>query len=124
MAYSSYIDASSVIHFTEDGIDFFTMTEEIDEKVKTVTVSLSGKMTGSLSLDFADEIVALISVGYSIVLNMAEVKYISNSCLQMLLNIQKRIDELRKSSLTIKNITPEIFEKFESAGMSELLMIE
>lgn len=104
-----------------------------DEVIVTVKESMEGnvvlvQVNGSLRSDtehpFQDELIALSTVGKDIVVDCRDLRYMANACQIALLTVQQRMDSMKKGSLTLRNLPPEIYADFEKTNLHELLMIE
>lgn len=101
-----------------------SMQEAQDPDTNVITIVVTGDLKNDTAHDFGDELLALAGFGQDIVLSLEGVGYISNMAMHALLDVQKRLDERGKGSLTLQKIKPEVMEAMESTGMTELLMIE
>ncbi|GHT30406.1 anti-sigma factor antagonist [Bacteroidia bacterium] len=88
------------------------------------TISLSGQLDTLTAVDFEKEIhKALEGDPMNIVLNGADLTYISSAGLRLLLTLQKGM-KLKGGTLRLKNIRKEIMEILHITGFSSILTIE
>ena len=106
----------------DSGQTIVTIKETIEEN--TVRVQVSGSLRSDTEHYFQDELIALSTVGKDIVVDCKEIQYMANACQLALLNVQQRMDSMRRGSLTLCNVPPEIYADFEKTNLHELLMIE
>ena len=88
-----------------------------------VTLTLRGMLRSDTLHDFQDELIALTTLGMDLIVDFEGVTYLSTACQQALLTVQQKMDNLKKGSLTLIKLPPNIYEEFEKTGASELLMI-
>lgn len=101
-----------------------SMQEVQDPDTKVITVTVAGDLKNDTVHDFGDELLALAGFGQDIILSLEGVGYISNMAMRALLDVQKRLDELGRGSLTLQKVDPAVLKAMESTGITELLMIE
>ena len=118
----SFSDDGSSWSLLDGSQPILSVTETEDENC--VVMALSGSLRSDTDLSFRDELVALTSVGKDIVVDCENLQYISNACQMTLLSVQQQMDSLRRGTLTIRNLPPEIYKEFEKINLDELLMIE
>jgi len=97
-------------------LDFF-------KKENTLTVNIKGRIDMMSAPEFGvrvnEELTPEIS---NIILNFANVDYLSSLGLRMLLELQKKVSE--KGSLKLLNVNDNIMEIFEVTGFANILDIE
>ena len=101
-----------------------SMQEVQDPDTKVITVTVTGDLKNDTVHDFGDELLALAGFGQEIILSLEGVGYISNMAMRALLDVQKRLDDLGRGSLTLQRVDPTVLKAMESTGITELLMIE
>lgn len=99
-----------------------TMKEETGERA--ITLKISGALRSDTELDFRDELMALVSVGSHVILDCAEITYMSNSCQFALLDVQQQMDQTGKGSLKLIHVPQNLYADFEKTNLSGLLDIE
>ena len=98
-----------------------SIQESLDGNV--VSVKLEGKLRSDLVLDFQDEMCALATLGFDIVLDCANVQYLSATFQRSFIVIQQKLDAVGKGSMVLNRVPKEIYEEFEQSGMIDLLQI-
>ena len=85
------------------------------------TVFLSGRIDSVNAHDAEAELVRLTSgrENMPLVLDAADLQYISSAGLRVILRLRKSAPGLR-----IRNVSPEVYEILEMTGLSEVLTIE
>ena len=109
------------IRFLSQGAEKALILEEADKDV--ITVSLSGELTGEVANVLLDEMTALIVAGQGLVVNLEKTVYISASVMEVLLRMEKRLEEKNKY-MQIVQARQEIYNEFKARGLHELLDIE
>ena len=95
----------------------------IDNGKETV-ISLSGELDTLTSVDLEKEIPPILNgEAEAVVLNGAELTYISSAGLRLLLTLQKGMKS-KGGSFRLKNIQKEIMEILNITGFSHILTIE
>ncbi len=87
-----------------------------------VTVSVSGRIDTTTSPALEQELKGRFDNCEELILDFAEVEYISSAGLRVLLMAHKTMS--RKKGMTLKNVGPEIMEIFDVTGFSDILAIE
>ena len=87
-----------------------------------VTVSVSGRIDTTTSPVLEQELKSRFDNCEELILDFAEVEYISSAGLRVLLMAHKTMS--RKKGMTLKNVGPEIMEIFDVTGFSDILTIE
>lgn len=106
----------------EDSTEILSIMESAEGN--DVLLKLSGMLRSDVAHDFQDELVALATLHMNLILDMADITYISSTCQQVLLAVQQKIDELGQSSMRIKNMPANLKTEFDNTGFSQLLDIE
>ena len=84
-------------------------------------VKPQGKIDINTAPDFGAQVNDLLDEKKELVIDFAEVTYISSIGLRVLLELQKRMNE--QGSMKILNVSPEIKEIFDMTGFSNILNI-
>lgn len=92
------------------------------ENGKETVINLSGQLDTLTSVDLEKEI-ALQGEAQTVVLDCAELTYISSAGLRLLLTLQKGMKN-KGGSFRLKNIQNEIMEILNITGFSHILTIE
>ena len=106
-----------------DGKNIVLAMEEKQEE-QTLTIILKGNLRSETLHSFQDELSALASFGLDIVLECKEVSYISAACVDALIRIQQKMDDVGKGSLTILDLPEEILSEWKMKGINQVLMVE
>lgn len=95
----------------------------IESGAETVII-LSGQLDTLTAVDFEKEIQKVLSSDANhVVLNGAELTYVSSAGLRLLLTLQKGMSA-KKGTLRLRNISDNIMEIFNITGFSSILTIE
>ena len=124
MGYIVNIDDDGVIHYFDDGEEFFSMAETINEKNNRIELFLSGSFRSDVVSSVQDELLALASLNKDIQIDMENLSYISNAAKEGLLLTQQHMDKTRKGSFVLVNLPGKIYEDFDKIGLTQLLDIE
>ncbi len=89
---------------------------------KTVELKLCGRLDTNTAAALEAEIAAVPEDCEALVLDMAELSYISSAGLRVLLLTQKSMRE--RGSLIVRNVCEDVMDIFEITGFSEILTIE
>ena len=116
------IISGDTVSFCNDGNCVLSITES--EQEGKIVMMLKGELRSDLVHDFEDELIALTTVGANICVDLQGLTYLSSTAQYSFLRVQQKMDRLHKGSLTLCNLTDDIYKEFESTGVSELLMIE
>ncbi len=91
---------------------------------KETTVRLSGQLDTLTAVDFEKDIQQLLSSeAMAVILDGAELTYVSSAGLRLLLTLQKGMTA-KGGTLKLRNIKDEIMEIFNITGFSSILTIE
>jgi len=94
------------------------------EPGKETVITLSGQLDTLTAVDFEKEIHNILKTETStVVLNGAELTYVSSAGLRLLLTLQKGMTA-KGGNFRLKNIREEIMEIFNITGFSSILTIE
>ncbi|MBQ8507389.1 MAG: STAS domain-containing protein [Clostridia bacterium] len=95
--------------------------EKIFEGTK-LTITLAGRMDTATAPKLEAELQQSISEVKELVLDLAELEYLSSAGLRVLLGAQKVMN--RQGSMVVKNVNESILEIFEVTGFVDILTIE
>ena len=109
------------IKFVDQGIEKALIHEEIGEAA--ITITLSGELSGEVANTLLDEMTALIVSGQGIVVNMESVVYVSASVMEVLLRMEKLLEQ-KNRYMRIVQMPQAIYNEFKARGLHELLEIE
>lgn len=98
------------------------MTIEIKENEMFTTAIIKGRLDTSTASLFEEEILNVIQNIKDLVLDFAELEYVSSAGLRVILKCQKAIKS--KGSMKIINVNELIMEVFEITGFIDILTIE
>lgn len=115
------IEDNSIVF--SNGSDVVLVIEE-EETENGLTMTLRGELRSGVAHELLDELTALATVGVNVVVDFAEVTYITSTILDVFLSVQQLMDSMRKGELVLRRMTDEIYREFEKTGTSELLIIE
>lgn len=87
----------------------------------TLTVAISGRINTNTAPQFEQELSDLSGVTH-LVLDFADVSYISSAGLRVILKTRKVM--ARQGDMVVRNVKPEIYEVFEMTGFLDFLTIE
>ena len=100
------------------------MKIEITREMDITNVNLSGRLDTNTSPELQSKLEDYYKQEeFQLVLNFAELEYVSSAGLRVILIIQKKANEL-KGKLTLKQVNPDIMEVFLMTGFLDLLTIE
>ena len=92
-----------------------------DNKVLTLTVK--GRIDTITSKELEEEITAEIGNFDSLILDFADLEYISSAGLRVLISTQKKL-KADNIPMTIKNVNDSVREIFRMSGFDKILKIE
>ena len=87
-----------------------------------LTIVISGRVDTTTAPELENEIKSSYEGITDLVLDFAEVKYISSAGLRVLLSAQKVM--AKQGSMKLINVSSDIMEIFEVTGFSDILTIE
>lgn len=110
-------------------IVFYNGAEQIlkiteEETEYGILMAISGELRSETAHELLDELTALATVGVQVVVDMAEVTFITSTILDVFLTVQQTMDTMGKGALVLRKMPPQIYHQFEQTGTAELLMIE
>ena len=88
----------------------------------TLNVSISGRVDTTTAPALEQELKSSFDECTELVLDFADVEYISSAGLRVLLSAQKVMS--KKGGMKITNVSADIMEIFEVTGFSDILTIE
>lgn len=107
-----------------DGDETIATITETAAEDGAVLIQIAGSLRSDTVTCFQDELIALSTVGSRIVIDCGGVRYFSNACQDALVTVQQRMDSMRRGTLTLRNVPPEIYADFKKTNLHELIMIE
>lgn len=127
----SYSNNQNILTITKKIINNREMdTLEINKtrEQNKVTYDIVGRIDTQTSPDLQDEIDRTFEEAekeydnkMELLLNFAQVEYLSSAGLRTILYIKKRIDTMNESSLKIVNVSPNVMEVFNMTGFNDFL---
>lgn len=98
------------------------MTVEKRQNGEEVTLLVSGRVDTTNAKEFENEVTAKMEGAKSLILDFAELEYISSAGLRVVLGIIKQMKN--QGTLAIKNANEMVKEIFEVTGFSDLVDME
>lgn len=98
------------------------MTIEKSMEDKQLTLTLKGRLDTTTAPQLEAELKRSIGGVESLVLNFADLEYLSSAGLRVLLAAQKVMN--KQGKMVIRNVNETISEVFEITGFSDILTIE
>lgn len=98
------------------------MTIEKSMEDKQLTLTLTGRLDTTTAPQLETELKRSIGGVESLVLNFADLEYLSSAGLRVLLAAQKVMN--KQGKMVIRNVNETISEVFEITGFSDILTIE
>ena len=95
-----------------------TKTLEID----TLTITLSGRLNTLTAPQLEEEIKAIGTDVKTLILDFAEVPYISSAGLRVLLEAQKKMS--KQGKMIVRHVLEDVMEVLDITGFSSILTIE
>lgn len=87
-----------------------------------LTVALKGRLDTLTAPQLEEELKADMENATELILDLADLEYVSSAGLRVLLSAQKTMNT--KGSMVLKNVSEEIREIFDVTGFSDILTIE
>ena len=97
------------------------MTIKQAKENKKLTVSVNGRIDTNTAPEFMEFLKDVMVDIEELVIDLAEVDYISSAGLRVLLYAQKTMNAL--GSMTVINVNSDIMETFELTGFTDILNI-
>ncbi len=91
-------------------------------KATELVISLDGRLDTSTAPQLEAELKNALEGVKTLIIDMANLVYISSAGLRVLLKAQKVMN--KQGGMTVKNVSQEIMDIFEVTGFSEILNIE
>ena len=98
------------------------MTIEIKRNAETTVIELVGRLDTTTAPALDKTINQDIGDTKNLVLNLANLEYISSAGLRVLLSAQKKMQKI--GSMKVTNVREEVMEVFEMTGFADILVIE
>lgn len=95
-----------------------TKTAEGDK----LTLAIQGRLDTTTAPQLESELKASVTDIAELVLDFAELEYISSAGLRVLLSAQKVMS--RQGSMILRNVNEDVMDVFELTGFSDILTIE
>lgn len=109
------------IAFVKDGAEIARICEMLTDD--TVEIALFGAFSSELANDLFDELMALITVGKGIEMNLGGVTHISPTVNRIFLEIEKKL-EVSGKIMRMTHVPELIYREFRRNGMYELFEME
>ncbi len=99
---------------------------KIHEKIESgeAALVLEGNISTSVSHDFEDELTSVATICNRINLDFHKIDGISSAGMDVLLSIQKLMDQREGTQLKLKGLQKGVYKSFEEYGFLELFEIE
>lgn len=98
------------------------MTIEIKKNIEETILEIVGRLDTTTAPKLENVINECSEVTKNIVLDLANLEYISSAGLRVLLTAQKKMTKI--GSIKLKNVSENIMEIFEMTGFVDILNIE
>lgn len=79
-------------------------------------VHLNGSVGNDCSYDIEDELFALVSLGYGLILDMSETTYVSDTFAKVLIRLQIRMENSDYESMPIQNMPSTVYQALKERG--------
>lgn len=109
------INGDVLSFLNKDGIAVATMTETIGDN-SMCSVVLSGKINNENSYDIADELLALVSTGNGLTLDIGSLDYMSYTFADLLVQIEVQMEKTSWESVPILNMPVNIYNTLREQG--------
>ncbi len=106
------------------GNDLILSLDETQQDENTILIKAKGIMNADTLHDFQDELTALTYLGLDLLIDFEDVNYLSSGCVQVLVDIQQKMDRQKKGNLALRKMPDALMRELESIGASELLDVE
>ena len=87
-----------------------------------LTIALAGRLDTTTAPDFENEINSSLNGVSELVLDFAELEYVSSAGLRVILAAQKTMN--KQGSMKLVNVSTDIMDVFEITGFADILTIE
>ena len=98
------------------------MTISKEQKDQSLFVTVEGRIDATTVPELDKELKSAIDNISELILDLAEVDYVSSAGLRMIVALQRKMDQ--KGSLIIRNVRPEISRILEITGLYDMLNIQ
>lgn len=98
------------------------MTVNKERSNTTFNISINGRVDTTTAPELEKELKSCYDDCTELILNFADVEYISSAGLRVLLSAQKAMS--KQGSMKLVNVSSDIMEVFEVTGFSDILTIE
>ena len=109
-----------VLENSENG-EFVRIRESIIDG--QACIAPEGRLSMEMVHDLEDELTSMVLMCNRVTIDMSGVKYIANSVLQMILEIQHMTDA-RDGTLEIKSVGSDLWARFEEMGLEDIFDLE
>lgn len=89
----------------------------------TATVAVEGYLNTNTSGELEQELARVVQKTHDVVLNFAQLEYLSSTGLRVLVAAQKQVTAAR-GTMRIVNLTDDVREVFEITGLVDVLNVE
>lgn len=110
------------ILLTEKGETVLSIEESSDGK--EVLLVMQGKLTRDASPELEDELTAILAQGANVRADLRQVSYVSSTCANMFVRMQKIIDTGKKRNSIVFAVSPEIYKLWEQEGVTDCVEVE
>ncbi len=110
--------ARAVIQLTEENI----MTVNIIRNGTELTAAIEGRLDTLTAPEFEEKLEPELEDTEKLVLDLAELEYISSAGLRVLLSAMKVMEE--QGEMVLRNVRPDVMDVFEVTGFIDMLNIE
>lgn len=90
----------------------------------TAILQLTGSVTAELDHELADEILAFVSTGKNVRLDLKNLEHISNTFQRKLVEIQNEYIERSGVEMELFNVPAKLYERFKSGRLTTQLRIK
>lgn len=94
-----------------------------EKKESTLVVHMKGRLDSMNAAEFSRDILASLADVSVVILDFAELIYISSAGLRALLQIKKQMNQ-QNGEVIVKNLSGEITEVFTMTGFDQILKVE
>jgi len=101
---------------------FIVMNIEKTTNGNELVLAIEGRLDTTTAPELESEIKASIDGVEALVLDFANLEYISSAGLRVILSAQKQMN--KQGSMVIKNVSSDVLEVFEITGFTDILTIE
>ena len=122
--YTRSVEEDALIIRNQTGETILRIEEKMENE--SAAVLLYGSIPLDLAHDFEDELIAVISTCNDVTLDCSDLKFISHTAMESLLNVQKAMEQKTEAScsLLLKGLSETVNQIFEETGFSDLFEIK